>query len=209
MMDPNVWMALLLTSMGAAGTSLGALLVVIQPKMNFETLGLLQVRCMNARARALRRRRRGRRQRMVPCTRVHCCTPSRAPRSAITAQGGRHEVHAAHGGRHRLRARVHAPHRTRADTRMAVRRPQGLAAGLMLSISVFDLFQESQAGVGTLWANIWFFAGLAGGCVWGAGQAVHGAWGPCCLLRGALGLGSKRCLMALGHSLAKKPCANG
>lgn len=30
----------------------------------------------------------------------------------------------------------------------------------MLSISVFDLFQESQEAVGTLWANVWFFAGV-------------------------------------------------
>jgi ZIP family zinc transporter len=37
---------------------------------------------------------------------------------------------------------------------------QGLAGGLMLSISVFDLFQESQEAVGTLWANVWFFAGV-------------------------------------------------
>ena len=34
-------------------------------------------------------------------------------------------------------------------------RPQGLAAGLMLSISVFDLFQESAEAVGTGWANVW------------------------------------------------------
>ena len=32
---------------------------------------------------------------------------------------------------------------------------QGLAAGLMLSISVFDLFQESAEAVGTGWANVW------------------------------------------------------
>jgi len=78
-MDPKVQTALLLTSMGAMGTALGAFMVVLHPKMEFKRLGLFQ----------------------------------------------------------------------------------GLAAGLMLSISVFDLFQESAAAVGTGWANIWFFAGVA------------------------------------------------
>ena len=35
--------ALLLTCMGAAGTALGGLLVVVQPKMNFRRLGVMQV----------------------------------------------------------------------------------------------------------------------------------------------------------------------
>ena len=39
----RVYSALLLTLMGAAGTSLGALMVVIHPKMQFQRLGLLQV----------------------------------------------------------------------------------------------------------------------------------------------------------------------
>ncbi len=30
----------------------------------------------------------------------------------------------------------------------------------MLSISVFDLFQESAEAVGKGWANVWFFAGV-------------------------------------------------
>ena len=78
-MDPKVQTALLLTSMGAMGTALGAFMVVLHPKMEFKRLGLFQ----------------------------------------------------------------------------------GLAAGLMLSISVFDLFQESAEAVGTGWANVWFFAGVA------------------------------------------------
>lgn len=35
--------ALALTSMGAAGTALGGVLVCLQPKMDFQRLGLLQV----------------------------------------------------------------------------------------------------------------------------------------------------------------------
>lgn len=35
--------ALLLTAMGAAGTALGGLMVVAQPKMDFKRLGVLQV----------------------------------------------------------------------------------------------------------------------------------------------------------------------
>ncbi|GAX76644.1 hypothetical protein CEUSTIGMA_g4090.t1 [Chlamydomonas eustigma] len=79
MIDPKVWTALLLTMMGAMGTSLGAFMVVLHPKMKFSRLGIFQ----------------------------------------------------------------------------------GLAGGLMLSISVFDLFQESAEAVGSGWANIFFFAGVA------------------------------------------------
>ena len=43
-MDPKVLTALLLTSMGAGGTALGALLVVLHPKMQFKRLGIFQVR---------------------------------------------------------------------------------------------------------------------------------------------------------------------
>jgi zinc transporter ZupT len=78
MVDPKVITALILTCLGAAGTSLGAFIVVLHPKMQFKRLGVFQ----------------------------------------------------------------------------------GLAAGLMLSISVFDLFQESQKAIGELWANVWFFAGV-------------------------------------------------
>ena len=43
-MDPSTTrQALLLTCMGAAGTALGGLLVVVQPKMNFRRLGVMQV----------------------------------------------------------------------------------------------------------------------------------------------------------------------
>jgi hypothetical protein len=38
---------------------------------------------------------------------------------------------------------------------------QGLAAGLMLCISVFDLMPEAVAEVGFATANAWFFAGVA------------------------------------------------
>lgn len=37
---------------------------------------------------------------------------------------------------------------------------QGLAAGLMLSISVFDLYQESEEAVGRFWATTCFYAGV-------------------------------------------------
>ncbi|KAJ9506049.1 hypothetical protein QJQ45_016645 [Haematococcus lacustris] len=40
--DPRVWTALCLTSLGAAGTGLGGLLVVVQPKFDFKKLGYLQ-----------------------------------------------------------------------------------------------------------------------------------------------------------------------
>ncbi len=39
--------------------------------------------------------------------------------------------------------------------------PQGLAAGLMMSISFFDLFPESVEAVGEVSATLWFFAGAA------------------------------------------------
>jgi ZIP family zinc transporter len=39
----SVGSALALTSMGAAGTALGGLLVVAQPQMSFRRLGALQV----------------------------------------------------------------------------------------------------------------------------------------------------------------------
>jgi ZIP family zinc transporter len=74
----RVWIALLLTMLGAAGTALGALMVVIHPKMQFQRLGLLQ----------------------------------------------------------------------------------GLAAGLMLSISCFDLFPEAVSGVGFAKASLWFYVGV-------------------------------------------------
>eukprot|EP00798_Chlamydomonas_sp_ICE-L_P008617 gene8617-34060_t len=77
-MDEKVVSALLLTSMGAAGTALGALLVVLHPKMEFSRLGFLQ----------------------------------------------------------------------------------GLAAGLMLSISMFDLYPAAQEELGFLEANIWFYSGV-------------------------------------------------
>jgi hypothetical protein len=38
---------------------------------------------------------------------------------------------------------------------------QGLAAGLMMSISFFDLFPESVEAVGEVAATIWFFIGAA------------------------------------------------
>lgn len=78
MMDERVWHALLLTGMGAAGTALGGLMVVAQPKMQFKRLGYLQ----------------------------------------------------------------------------------GLAAGLMLCISMFDLMPAAVAEVGFAAANAWFFAGV-------------------------------------------------
>lgn len=37
---------------------------------------------------------------------------------------------------------------------------QGVAAGLMLCISVFDLFPEAQEEIGFAQANLWFFAGV-------------------------------------------------
>lgn len=37
---------------------------------------------------------------------------------------------------------------------------QGIAAGLMLCISVFDLFPEAQEEIGFAQANLWFFAGV-------------------------------------------------
>jgi hypothetical protein len=45
MIDPKVWTALLLTMMGAMGTSLGAFMVVLHPKMEFSRLGFFQVWC--------------------------------------------------------------------------------------------------------------------------------------------------------------------
>lgn len=42
-MGSSVEQALLLTLLGAAGTALGGLLVVIQPTMSFKRLGMLQV----------------------------------------------------------------------------------------------------------------------------------------------------------------------
>jgi hypothetical protein len=42
--NPQVWTALLLTTLGALGTSLGAFLVVLHPKMQFKRLGIFQVR---------------------------------------------------------------------------------------------------------------------------------------------------------------------
>lgn len=44
-MTGNHWDALALTCLGAAGTALGGALVCIQPKMDFQTLGVLQVGC--------------------------------------------------------------------------------------------------------------------------------------------------------------------
>jgi zinc transporter, ZIP family len=38
---------------------------------------------------------------------------------------------------------------------------QGLAGGLMLSISFFDLYPESVEAVGSGWASLWFFIGVA------------------------------------------------
>lgn len=46
-LDPRVSDALLLTGLGALGTGLGGLLVVIQPHFNFKQLGYLQVRRMD------------------------------------------------------------------------------------------------------------------------------------------------------------------
>ena len=43
MIDERVITALLFTGLGAAGTALGGLLVVLQPKMSFVKLGVLQV----------------------------------------------------------------------------------------------------------------------------------------------------------------------
>jgi hypothetical protein len=43
MINERVVHALLLTSLGAAGTALGGLMVVLQPKMQFKRLGYLQV----------------------------------------------------------------------------------------------------------------------------------------------------------------------
>ncbi|GLC38647.1 hypothetical protein PLESTB_000456100 [Pleodorina starrii] len=79
MIDERVWNALLLTGLGAAGTALGGLMVVAQPKMQFKRLGYLQ----------------------------------------------------------------------------------GLAAGLMLCISMLDLMPAAVAEVGFAAANGWFFAGVA------------------------------------------------
>lgn len=42
-MSVDVGRALALTFLGAAGTALGGLLVVVQPKMDFKKLGALQV----------------------------------------------------------------------------------------------------------------------------------------------------------------------
>jgi len=42
------WNALALTCLGAAGTALGGVLVCLQPKMDFQRLGLLQVSNMYA-----------------------------------------------------------------------------------------------------------------------------------------------------------------
>lgn len=42
-MSSSVGQALLLTLLGAAGTALGGLLVVVQPTMSFKRLGMLQV----------------------------------------------------------------------------------------------------------------------------------------------------------------------
>ncbi|GLI69798.1 hypothetical protein VaNZ11_014499 [Volvox africanus] len=79
MIDERVWHALLLTGLGAAGTALGGLMVVAQPKMQFKRLGYLQ----------------------------------------------------------------------------------GLAAGLMLCISMLDLMPAAVEEVGFATANAWFFAGVA------------------------------------------------
>ncbi|GFR40486.1 hypothetical protein Agub_g1053 [Astrephomene gubernaculifera] len=79
MIDERVMRALLLTGLGAAGTALGGLMVVAQPKMQFKRLGLLQ----------------------------------------------------------------------------------GLAAGLMLCISMLDLMPAAVEEVGFGAANCWFFAGVA------------------------------------------------
>ncbi|EFJ42807.1 hypothetical protein VOLCADRAFT_66570 [Volvox carteri f. nagariensis] len=79
MIDERVLNALLLTGLGAAGTALGGLIVVLQPKMQFKRLGYLQ----------------------------------------------------------------------------------GLAAGLMLCISMLDLMPAAVEEVGFAAANGWFFAGVA------------------------------------------------
>ncbi|KAG2487893.1 hypothetical protein HYH03_013475 [Edaphochlamys debaryana] len=79
MLDERVIHALMLTALGAAGTALGGLIVVIQPKMQFKRLGYLQ----------------------------------------------------------------------------------GLAAGLMLCISMLDLMPSAVEEVGFAAANAWFFAGVA------------------------------------------------
>ncbi|GIL86791.1 hypothetical protein Vretimale_15626 [Volvox reticuliferus] len=78
MIDERVWNALLLTGLGAAGTALGGLMVVAQPKMQFKRLGYLQ----------------------------------------------------------------------------------GLAAGLMLCISMLDLMPAAVEEVGFATANAWFFGGV-------------------------------------------------
>ncbi|GIL51576.1 hypothetical protein Vafri_7542 [Volvox africanus] len=79
MIDERVWHSILLTGLGAAGTALGGLMVVAQPKMQFKRLGYLQ----------------------------------------------------------------------------------GLAAGLMLCISMLDLMPAAVEEVGFATANAWFFAGVA------------------------------------------------
>jgi ZIP family zinc transporter len=113
----HVLQALLLTFMGAAGTALGGLMVVVQPRMQFQRLGALQV--------------------WRPC------------------RGGQY-WHPLAGER-----------RPAAEFDTLDRQPflahfllQGLAAGLMLSISIFDLLPESIEEIGFVHANVCFYVGV-------------------------------------------------
>lgn len=132
LMDERVWHALLLTGMGAAGTALGGLMVVAQPKMQFKRLGYLQASPGGT----------GRDDRRV------------ARDGAGLACCGR----AAHWQANPVRATPHTHSASRHGRTMP--HAQGLAAGLMLCISMFDLMPAAVAEVGFAAANAWFFAGV-------------------------------------------------
>jgi ZIP family zinc transporter len=106
--------ALALTMMGAMGTGLGGLMVVVQPNMSFKRLGVLQVQPDELK------------QFLIGCT-LSLQSPCQGPPTRPTAPP------------------------------LA---SQGLAAGLMLCISMIDLLPAAIDKIGFVQANLCFYAGV-------------------------------------------------
>lgn len=143
------WHALALTCMGAGGTALGGALVCLQPKMDFQRLGLLQVMMMcNTGIKWVCRLGAGR----LPC----CLLSLKACARKIAARRERalRRMHA-HCARHNTQRKQPPPTPTHNPL------PQGLAAGLMLSISIMELLPDAISEVGFVPAQLWFYAGTA------------------------------------------------
>jgi hypothetical protein len=138
----TVGTALALTMLGAAGTGLGGLLVIIQPNMSFKRLGVLQV--------GLRRDVNG-----APGVNESSHTPARRS-LRVSLRRRTPPPPCRHAGR---RAHQHA--RTcRRRPPLLHARAQGMAAGLMLCISMIDLLPAAIAEVGFVQANLCFYAGV-------------------------------------------------